>query len=123
MVNDIAVTGLDPSKAAMAKVGDNVVLSLKESLKFENCEEYGEIFTQIIRQNSGSLILDFKSVAVMDSMALELLVETHDSLRRQGRLLKIAAMNAVCKDILMVTRLINQFHVYEDVAEAARSRS
>jgi len=123
MATGDAIDGLDPSKAGVAKIGENVVLSPRESLKFENCEEYSGIFGQIVRQNQANLILDFKSVAVMDSKALELLVETQDALRQRGKLLKLANLNGVCRDILMVTRLINHFHVYEDVAEAARSRS
>jgi len=123
MAETMTIDGLDPAKAGMAKIGENVVLSPKESLKYDNCDEYSDLFGQIIRQGQANLILDFKSVAGIDSKALELLVETEDALRQQGKLLKLANLNAVCKDILMVTRLINQFHVYRDVAEAARSRS
>jgi hypothetical protein len=36
--------------------------------------------------------------------------------------LKIVGLNTVCRDILIVTRLINVFNIYSDVPEAVRSR-
>lgn len=123
MADDSSMEGFDSSKVGTAKVGGNTVLTLKESLTFENCEEFEAIFNRVIGQNPAGLILDFKSVAVLDSMALELLVRLHDLLKEQGGSLKLANLNAVCKDILMVTRLNHYFHVYEGVADSVRSRS
>ena len=116
------MNGLDATKVGTAKIGENVVLMLKEPLTADNCEAFEKIFDQVIDQNPSSLILDLKPVAFMDSVALELLIKVHDTVARQGGVVKLANLNDVCRDILVVTRLINLFRVYEDVAEAARSR-
>ena len=121
MVDDIDLKHLDSTKVGTAKVGGNTVLSLKESLTFENCEDFETIFNQVISQAPPVLILDFKSVGVLDSKALELLIRTHDKLKGKRGVLKLAGLNVVCKDILMVTRLINYFHVHEDIGDAVRS--
>jgi anti-anti-sigma factor len=123
MAEDIDLKGLDTTKVGTAKVGGTLVLSLKESLTFENCEEFETMFNGIIGQNPPALILDFKSATSMDSMALELLIRIHDALKGQGGMLKLTNLNPVCKDILTVTRLINHFHVYEDVADSVRIQS
>lgn len=123
MIDDINLEGLDSSMVGTSKVGANVVLTLRASLTFENCEEFEDIFNRVIGQNPPSLILDFKSATSLDSMALELLVRSDDALKGQGSILKLANLNPVCKDILMVTRLSNHFHVYEDVADSVRSLS
>ena len=123
MANDINMEGLDSSKVGTSRLGANTVMTLRTSLTHENCEEFEAIFNRIIGQNPPSLILDFKSVTSLDSTALELLIRIHDALKGQGGILKLANLNPVCKDILMVTRLINHFHVYEDVADSVRSQS
>jgi anti-anti-sigma factor len=59
-------------------------------------------------------------MAFLDSKALESLLYLHDRLKERGGMLKLANLNAVCRDILKVTRFINVFHVYQDVQEAIR---
>ena len=110
------------SLVTMTTVGKNTVLSLKESLTFENCEAFETLVNAIVEQNPSGVVLDCKAVAFLDSKALELLLQTHEEIKRRSGLLKFANLNAVCKDIFIVTRLINIFHVYEDIPEAVRSR-
>ena len=75
----------------------------------------------MVNQNQTRLILDCKTAAFMDSKALELMLKLHNTLKDRDGALKITGLNAVCRDILLATRLINVLHVYEDIAEALRS--
>jgi len=48
------------------------------------------------------------------------LVQVDEKLRERGGILKIIALNDVCKDIFIATRLISVFPVYENIHEAIR---
>ena len=108
------------SPISIAKVGTRTVLAPKDSLTFETCEELEATFDECLNDQRADIILDCKDVTFMDSEALELLVRMHEVLRNRGSTLKIIALNDVCRDIFVATRLIH-LHVYEDIHEAIRS--
>lgn len=108
------------SKMSISKAGTRVILSPRDSLTYKNCEELERAYNDIIKQNKTAVILDCKAVAFLDSKCLELLLKMHDELENRGGSLNLAGMNAVCRDILITTRLINVFNVYRDVQEALR---
>ncbi len=116
------VHGIDPNKFGITKVGTHTVLIPKESLTFENRKAFDGAIQKLVDENQILIILDCKAVEFLDSEALEELVENHDELAVQGGSLKIVGLNTVCRDILIVTRLINVFNIYSDVPEAVRSR-
>ena len=67
-------------------------------------------------------MLDFKKMLYLDSEALEHLLDAHEKVSAAGGKLKIVGLNSVCRDILTVTRLLQEFHVFGDLPEALRSR-
>jgi len=113
---------IDSNKFGMTRVGAHTVLVPKESLTFENRKDFDGAIQKLVDENLILIVLDCKKVEFLDSEALEELVETHDELAAQGGSLKIVGLNTVCRDILIVTRLINTFNIYSDVPEAVRSR-
>ena len=119
----MAVSDIDrqQDKIGIKKVGASSVLTPDESLTYQNCKELEGLIQGLIDQNQTRIILDCKTVPFMDSKALELLIQLHNTLKQRDGALKITGMSAVCRDILMATRLINVFFVYEDIAEALRS--
>ncbi len=108
------------AKINITNVGTRVVLSPKESLTHKNCEELERVFNDLIKQNKTTLILDCKGVAFMDSQCLELVLKIHAGLENRGGSLSIVGVNAVCRDILITTRLIYIFNVHRDLREALR---
>ncbi|MBL7181178.1 MAG: STAS domain-containing protein [Desulfobacterales bacterium] len=108
-------------KIGIKKVGASSVLTPGESLTYQNCKELEDLIQGLINKNQTRIILDFKTAAFMDSKALELMLQLHNTLKHRGGALKITGLNAVCRDILLATRLVNVLHVYEDIAEALRS--
>jgi len=112
-----------PTKISSVKSGGRAVLNPGKSIVYESCQEIKDRIDVLIQQHKTEIILDFKGVAFLDSAALELLLETHDELRRQGGSLKIAGLNPICRDILVATRMINVLHVYKDIHTAVTSRS
>ncbi|MGD8513509.1 MAG: STAS domain-containing protein [Deltaproteobacteria bacterium] len=111
------VVEINPPKTG---TGARTILTPKESLAHQNCKQVEVLFSQAMSQQKTEIILDCKAVSFIDSAGLELLVETHKKLRTRGGILKIIALNDTCKDILVATRLISDFHVYTDIHEAIR---
>lgn len=109
------------SKIGIKKVGASSVVNPGESLTYQNCEELENLIKGLVSQNQTRIILDCKNTPFIDSKGLELLLQLHKDLKNRGGAIKITALNAVCRDILLSTRLINVFFVYEDIAEALRS--
>ena len=115
------VIEMNPSKFGKVEAGSMTVLTPKESFTHQNCKELEGFFNECLNQNKTKVILDCKNVAFVDSAGLELLVRVDETLKQKGGVLKIVGLNDVCRDIFVSTRLINTFHVYEDVHEAIRS--
>jgi len=57
------------------------------------------------------IIIDMQSVPLLDSCALELLVEMKTHLEEKGRDLIITNLNDLCIDILMCVKLIDEFKI------------
>jgi anti-sigma B factor antagonist len=111
------VVEINPPKTG---TGARTILTPKEPLTHQNCKQVEALFSQAMNQQKTEIILDCKAVSFIDSAGLELLVETHKKLRTRSGILKIIALNDTCKDILVATRLISDFHVYTDIHEAIR---
>lgn len=107
----------------VATVGVNTVVTIKDSLTHLTCEELQRTFHEVVSKARNRVVLDFKAASFIDSQGLEFLLFMHETLVNSGGVLKIASVNAVCRDILVVTRLINLFHVYADLSEALRGEA
>ncbi len=110
-------------KITVTKVGTHTVVGLLESITYQNCAEIEARLQAIIGRTQIALILECKEVGFLDSMALEMLLRTQEVLNDRGCQMKLVSLNAVCRDILVSTRLINQLHVYPDMQEAIRETS
>lgn len=119
---EMASTGKS-SQIAMTKVGTSIVLTPKGSFTYKNCEDLEKLFKDLIHKKNASIVIDCKSLSFLDSKALELLLQMHDELEERGGSLKFFGLNGVCRDILVVTRLINVFHVYQDIQEGLKRES
>lgn len=116
-------TARKSSRIGMARVGTSVVLTPKESLTFKNCEDLENIYKELISKKNTNILLDCKSLSFLDSKALELLLQMQEELEQRDGSLKMLGMNSVCRDILLVTRLINIFHLHQDIQEALKRES
>jgi anti-anti-sigma factor len=111
------------SRISVTKVGQTTVLAPPGALTYKNCEELEAVFNESINQHKTEIILDCKDVSCLDSKALEVLVRMHEALKNQGGILQIIGLNAVCNDILLVTRLAHIFNVCKNIHEAIKNTS
>ncbi|MBI4633025.1 MAG: STAS domain-containing protein [Deltaproteobacteria bacterium] len=101
-------------------IGSSIVLTLKESLTYKNCEELEKLFGSLTGDNKNRIIVDMQAVTFLDSKALELLLSMNDTLSGLGGSLRLFGLNSVCRDTFIATRLINVFHIYSDMQHALR---
>lgn len=117
------IAEIKPAKAGEMRAGARTIMTPGESLTYQNRTEFEAMFNEAFNQHKTEIILDCKAVTFIDSESLEVLLQLEKELRKRGGNLKIIGLNAVCRDILIATRLINVFLVYEDIHEAIRSGS
>ena len=111
------------SLVRISKVGVRTILAPSAPLSIKNIEELTAVFNDVIQRPKSEVILDCKSAKFMDSAVLELLVQVHNDLKKNGGELKIIGLNEICRDILYATRLINVFNVFPDINAAIRHKS
>lgn len=92
-------------------INGRTVLGPVTSLTHKNCEQLDRFFKNLLKKGVVDIVIDMKSVPLLDSCALELLVEMHTQLKKKGRDLFISDMNDVCRDILVCVKLINEFKI------------
>ena len=111
---------MTPAKTAITQLGNHTVITVKEPITYQNCTELKECIQEAAGKSQAAIILECQAVGYVDSVALEMLLRLQEKLRERGMQLKIVSLNAVCRDIMIVTRLINQFTVYASVQEAIK---
>ena len=115
------VLEMNSSKIGITRVGSKNVLTPKGSISYQNIDVLKTMFNECLGNNKTEIILDCKAVSFIDSKALEFILGMHDELKKQGGILKIININEICRDIFIATRLINVFHIYDDIHKAIRS--
>lgn len=92
-------------------INGKTVLGPITSLTHKNCEQLDRFFKNLLAKGVVDIVIDMKSVPLIDSCALELLMEMKNQLKKKGRDLIISDMNDVCYDILVCVKLINEFKI------------
>ena len=92
-------------------INGKTVLGPITSLTYKNCEQLDRFFKNLLSKGVVDIIIDMKSVPLIDSCALELLLGMQGQLKKKGRNLIISDMNDVCTDIMACTKLINEFKI------------
>lgn len=108
------------AKTVIMQLGNHTVIAVKEPITYQNCKELEECIQGAAGKSQAAIILECKEVGYVDSVALEMLLRLQEKVRERGIQLKLASLNALCRDIMIVTRLINQFTVYVNVQEAIK---
>jgi anti-anti-sigma factor len=85
-------------------------------------ETYAADFLQAavgkLGQGRPMLVVDLHEVPLVDSAGLEALVDVRDRIEARGGGVKLAAVNALCHDILRVTGVGQKFELYPHVKSA-----
>lgn len=101
--------------------GAITVLSGDDVLNEETIESATAVTQRCLNQGQPRIVINMEQIPLMDSVGLEFLLETRDQCVERGGVLKLAAPNALCKDILKITGIDEELEVFDDAVLAAGS--
>lgn len=67
------------------------------------------------------LLMDLVAVPTVDSATLEMLIETQETCRLRGGVLKLTGLNPLCREVLAVTGLERRFEFFDNQLTALGS--
>lgn len=78
-------------------------------------------FEESLGQGQPRVVLDLERIPLLDSAGLEMLLDWQDRCRGRGGVVKLAAPNRLCQEILAVTGVARQFEIHPDEVSAVGS--
>ncbi|MBM4076587.1 MAG: STAS domain-containing protein [Planctomycetes bacterium] len=86
-----------------------------------NLSELNHVFEETLKHVPPRIVLNMADIPLMDSAGLEWTLDATERCALMGGRLQIAAANPLCRDILRITGVGEQFETFVDVRSAARS--
>jgi anti-sigma B factor antagonist len=106
------------------KVGDVCVLVPEGKIVIG--DEVGalrEKIKQVLEGGQKNILISLEKVNYMDSTGVGALVGSFTTIRNKGGQLKLSSLSQRTRDILLVTKLLTVFDVYENEADGIKSFS
>jgi anti-anti-sigma factor len=97
------------------------VISGGDRLSGEYVEELLALLESRLDRGQPQIVLDFQSIAVIDSAGLELLLDIQEKCQRMGGALKLANLGSLCREVLKATGVGARFEIFRDCGGAVRS--
>ncbi len=98
--------------------GNVIVVHAPEELGGEQRDSFAAHVSGMDREN---IVLDLDDTETLDSRGLEAILEVHDRMQDRGGGVKLATTNPVNRKIFEITRLDQQFEVFDNVVDAVKS--
>ena len=108
-------------KIESQKYNDIMVLQLQGEFTTESLKSFEDETSNVFASKIGGIVLDMTKVTLMDSQALERLLELSERCRENTRQFKIAGLDETCTKIIEITRLLPKFDTYDELTEAVKS--
>ncbi len=108
-------------KLKIQDYNDVTVVELHGDLDADVVELFQNAITDIVKKHKTGVVLDMSGVGFIDSQGLEQLLWTRDYCNENMRELRLAGLDENCARILEITRLVNEFDHYAELAEAVKS--
>ncbi|MEM8945435.1 MAG: STAS domain-containing protein [Planctomycetota bacterium] len=97
------------------------VVTPEIALNHENIERFSEAFAAKSFSGQPMVVIDMRHVPLVDSAAMESLLEIQRQLRDSAGSLKLAGLTQLCQDIFKITGLSDRFEIYSDAKSAVGS--
>ena len=102
-------------------IGDVTILDVDGRITVEDgADILREAVRQLVRQGRVKLVLNCHDVSYIDSTALGEIVRAYTSVTRQGGTLKLLKVTPRVLELLMITRLLTVFDLFDVEAEAVK---
>jgi anti-anti-sigma factor len=108
-------------KIESQKYNDIMVLQLQGEFTVESLRSFEDETNNAFASKVSGIVLDMSKVIMMDSQALEVLLDLSERCREKTRQFKIAGLDEICTKILEITRLLPKFDTYAELTEAVKS--
>jgi anti-sigma B factor antagonist len=108
-------------KFVVEKKGNVVVMSIIGDIEFDDSITVNEKFVDVIKDSGSKIVLNLKECAYVDSSGLGSLVEGLKGTQKEKGDLRLCNLSVDFKEVLMMTRTIKYFQVFESVDKAVES--
>ena len=103
-------------------IGEITMIDIGGRLTVEDgADAFRDTARQLIRQGRIKLIVNFRDASYVDSTGLGEIVRAYTSVIRHGGSLKLLQVPPRILDLLVVTKLLSVFDLFDAEAEALRS--
>jgi anti-sigma B factor antagonist len=103
------------------QAGSITVLAVSGKITSDDTGQLKDKVTGVLEQGRKAIVLDLGGVNYIDSSGLGELVSCHTTASRQNAAIKLANLGTRSKDLLVMTKLIMVFDVYDSEAAAIAS--
>ena len=104
------------------RAGDVAVLDLRGDIVVgSGGQELGGALRRLVRGGERKVLLNLAGTRFVDSSGLGHLIACHNLMRDEGGQLKLMLLTERVWDVLVITRLVTVFDVYEEEAAALAS--
>lgn len=97
------------------------VISVTDPIVGENVEKLSLTLSECVLDGIPRAVLDMREVPLLNSAALEMLLDIQEEFARSAGVLKLACPNALCWDAICVTGVHSYFETHGDVKSAVES--
>ncbi len=101
--------------------GGAVVLRLAGAITGEDADRLGQRLADVLEGPGVRVVVDMAGVTLLDSRALEVLVEATEKLIRGGEALILVSANDVIREVLDLTDVASLFEQYDNLGAAIGS--
>ncbi len=103
-------------------VGEVTILDLMGRITIgEGSVQLRDAVSRLLEAGRNRIILNLEGVTYVDSSGIGELVSRYTTTKNQGGQLKLLKLTKKIKDLLMITRLLTVFEIYEDEQSALAS--
>ncbi|OGI11365.1 MAG: hypothetical protein A2Y40_05815 [Candidatus Margulisbacteria bacterium GWF2_35_9] len=103
------------------KKGSVIIMAIDGDIEFDDSIQLNETFNTIIKKDSAKIVLDLKDCNYIDSSGLGALVEGLKATQKANGDLRLCHLNEDFQEILMMTRIIKYFQVFDSLDDAINS--
>lgn len=99
------------------------VLSLADSIDLYSTPHIKKIIKNLLRNANCKIVLSMEKVTFIDSSGLGMLVNLFFESKQKGIRIKLANMSPEAKRIFVITKLIQNYEIYDTLEDAIKSFS
>ena len=103
-------------------IGGVTILDINGRITVQDgADEFHEMVRQVVRRGRLNLVVNLRDVPYIDSTALGEIVRAYATTTRLGGTLKLLNVHGRVHDLLVITRLLSIFDLFDTEPDAVRS--